>query len=256
MAGDLDQLDLAVLRLLVAQPRAGVREYARQLGVARGTVQARLDRLQRTGVLTSFRPHIAPAAMGFAGLAYIHLNLAQGMLDETSSAAGGDPGSARGQRDHRRDRHAVPGCRARQRRPGTRGADDHRGPRRHPLPDRGRPEQANRAQDHPPAGKALQRDRLKIKTTTPMCPNGPLAPPPRSTPPGTVPTPCPGSGRALTPRELEVLRLIAAGLSNQEIALKQPWYGVVRQGMLWIWHLLKTVRRTSASVSSSQTQVR
>lgn len=84
MSSDLDQLDLAVLRILVAQPRAGVREYARQLGVARGTVQARLDRLQRTGVLTSYRPHIAPAAMGFAGLAYIHLNLAQGMLDETS----------------------------------------------------------------------------------------------------------------------------------------------------------------------------
>lgn len=84
MASDLDRLDIAVLRMVVEQPRAGVREYARQLGVARGTVQARLDRLQRTGVLASYRPHIAPAAMGFAGLAYIHLNLAQGMLDETS----------------------------------------------------------------------------------------------------------------------------------------------------------------------------
>ncbi len=51
---------------------------------ARGTVQARLDRLQRDGVLTSYRPHISPAAMGFAGLAYVRLHLAQGMLDETS----------------------------------------------------------------------------------------------------------------------------------------------------------------------------
>ena len=84
MAGPLDPLDLAVLRILVEQPRAGVREYARQLGVARGTVQARLDRLQRDGVLTSYRPHISPAAMGFAGLAYVRLHLAQGMLDETS----------------------------------------------------------------------------------------------------------------------------------------------------------------------------
>jgi DNA-binding Lrp family transcriptional regulator len=80
----LDRLDLAVLRMLVEQPRAGVREYARQLGIARGTVQARLDRLQRNGVLTSYRPHISPTAMGFAGLAYVHLHLAQGMLDETS----------------------------------------------------------------------------------------------------------------------------------------------------------------------------
>jgi DNA-binding Lrp family transcriptional regulator len=84
MTSNLDRLDVAVLRMVVQQPRAGVREYARQLGVARGTVQARLDRLQRTGVLASYRPHMAPAAMGFAGLAYIHLNLAQGMLDETS----------------------------------------------------------------------------------------------------------------------------------------------------------------------------
>jgi DNA-binding Lrp family transcriptional regulator len=82
--GELDRLDVAVLRMLVEQPRAGVREYARQLGVARGTVQARLDRLLRTGTLASYRPQLAPTAMGFAGLAYIHLNLAQGMLDETS----------------------------------------------------------------------------------------------------------------------------------------------------------------------------
>lgn len=84
MADRLDQLDLAVLRLLVQQPRAGVREYARQLGVARATVQARLDRLHRSGVLVSYQPRLAPTAMGFAVLAYVHLNLAQGMLDETS----------------------------------------------------------------------------------------------------------------------------------------------------------------------------
>lgn len=84
MADKLDQLDLAVLRMLVQQPRAGVREYARQLGVARGTVQARLDRLHQSGVLVSYQPRLAPAAMGFAGLAYVHLDLAQGMLDETS----------------------------------------------------------------------------------------------------------------------------------------------------------------------------
>jgi DNA-binding Lrp family transcriptional regulator len=85
VAAELDRLDLAVLRIAVEQPRAGVREYARQLGVARGTVQARLDRLQRNGVLTSYRPHVSPAAMGFAVLAYIHLHLSQGMLDETGA---------------------------------------------------------------------------------------------------------------------------------------------------------------------------
>lgn len=84
MQDRLDSLDLAVLRLLANQPRAGARSYARQLGVARGTVQLRMDRLQRTGVLTSFRPQISPEGLGFKVLAYVHLNLAQGKLDETT----------------------------------------------------------------------------------------------------------------------------------------------------------------------------
>lgn len=84
MAGDFDTLDLAVLRLLIEQPRAGVREYARLLGVARGTAQARIDKLQRAGVVTGYAPHVSPAALGFGGLAYLHLHLAQGQLDETS----------------------------------------------------------------------------------------------------------------------------------------------------------------------------
>jgi DNA-binding Lrp family transcriptional regulator len=84
VASELDKLDLAVLRLLVDEPKAGIREVARRLGIARGTAQARVDRLQREGVIASYRPQISPAAMGFAGLAYVHLHLAQGTLDETS----------------------------------------------------------------------------------------------------------------------------------------------------------------------------
>jgi DNA-binding Lrp family transcriptional regulator len=87
----LDRLDLSVLRLLCDQPRAGVREYARQLGVARGTVQVRIERLQRTGALTSFAPEISPEGLGFEVLAYVHLHLAQGKLDETTQRLGAIP---------------------------------------------------------------------------------------------------------------------------------------------------------------------
>lgn len=80
-----DQLDLAILSLLLTQPRLGVREYARRLSIARGTAQARIDKLQRDGVITGYAPHISPAALGFSGLAYIHLHLAQGQLDQTSA---------------------------------------------------------------------------------------------------------------------------------------------------------------------------
>ena len=79
----IDRLDLSVLRLLVEEPRVGVREFARRLAVARGTVQNRIERLQRNGVLVSFRPEVSPEGMGFTVLAYVHLHLAQGRLDET-----------------------------------------------------------------------------------------------------------------------------------------------------------------------------
>lgn len=76
-----DLLDLSILRLSLERPRAGVREYARLLGVARGTVQSRLGRLERLGAITGYEPHLSPAALGYPALAYVRLNLAQGVLD-------------------------------------------------------------------------------------------------------------------------------------------------------------------------------
>ncbi|MEU4896482.1 Lrp/AsnC family transcriptional regulator [Streptomyces sp. NPDC044780] len=85
MSAFLEPLDLDVLRLIAEEPRAGVREYARRLGVARATVQARVDKLQRLGILISWRPQFDPAAMGYSGLAYVRLHIAQGMIEQTLS---------------------------------------------------------------------------------------------------------------------------------------------------------------------------
>lgn len=82
MSVSLDPLDLDVLRLIAEEPRAGVREYARRLGVARATVQARVTKLQRSGILLSWRPQFDPAALGYSGLAYVRLQLAQGVIDQ------------------------------------------------------------------------------------------------------------------------------------------------------------------------------
>ena len=46
-----DQLDALLVELLSSEPRVGVLEASRRLGVARGTVQARLDRLLARGVI-------------------------------------------------------------------------------------------------------------------------------------------------------------------------------------------------------------
>jgi DNA-binding Lrp family transcriptional regulator len=77
----LDELDRSLLLLLLEQPRAGLREHARTLGVARGTVAARFLRLQEAGVISGLGPHVTPSAFGYAMLAFVHLDLTQGYLD-------------------------------------------------------------------------------------------------------------------------------------------------------------------------------
>jgi DNA-binding Lrp family transcriptional regulator len=80
----IDDLDLSLLRLLIEEPRAGSREYARILGVARGTAQARIARLERAGVIIAYSAHLSVAALGYPIQAFTHLHLAQGMLDEVT----------------------------------------------------------------------------------------------------------------------------------------------------------------------------
>jgi DNA-binding Lrp family transcriptional regulator len=78
----IDRLDGRLIRALAETPRAGVLELARQLGVARGTVQARLDRLQQGGVITGFGPDLDLTHLGYAVLAFTTLEIAQGRLHD------------------------------------------------------------------------------------------------------------------------------------------------------------------------------
>jgi DNA-binding Lrp family transcriptional regulator len=73
-----DRLDGRLVALLAEQPRIGVLECARRLGVARGTAQARLDRLQRDGVIRGFGPDVDPAALGYEVTAFVTLEIRQG----------------------------------------------------------------------------------------------------------------------------------------------------------------------------------
>ncbi len=87
----VDALDTRFLRLLIEQPRTSVREYARILGVARGTVQSRIDRLERDGVITGTGPYLSLAALGHPVLAFVHIEVTQGRLDEVGDALAAVP---------------------------------------------------------------------------------------------------------------------------------------------------------------------
>jgi DNA-binding Lrp family transcriptional regulator len=76
----IDELDARLITTLASAPRAGVMELARQLGVARGTVQARLDKLQARRVITGFGPDLTLDALGYDVLAFVTLEIAQGRL--------------------------------------------------------------------------------------------------------------------------------------------------------------------------------
>ena len=73
----IDELDGRILHLFSTQPRIGVLEASRRLRVARGTVQARLDRLERDGVVISWGPRISPAALGYGVTAFVTLEIVQ-----------------------------------------------------------------------------------------------------------------------------------------------------------------------------------
>jgi DNA-binding Lrp family transcriptional regulator len=78
----IDLLDARLITTLRANPRVGLLEVARQLGVARGTVQARLAKLEARGVITGHGPEVDPAAMGYPTAGFVFVELAQGRLEE------------------------------------------------------------------------------------------------------------------------------------------------------------------------------
>src|ERR1700749_5151673 len=84
MADDpvLDPLDLALLTAMRERPRAGVLELSRLVKEARATVQSRLERLEKTGVITGYGPEIDIAAAGYPVQAFATLEFAQGSLDK------------------------------------------------------------------------------------------------------------------------------------------------------------------------------
>jgi DNA-binding Lrp family transcriptional regulator len=73
----MDDLDRRLIDLFAADPHIGVLGASRSLGVARGTVQARLDKLEATGVITGYGPDLSPEAIGYPVTAFLTLEIRQ-----------------------------------------------------------------------------------------------------------------------------------------------------------------------------------
>jgi DNA-binding Lrp family transcriptional regulator len=78
LTGPIDELDARLIAELRDNPRLGLLEISRRLGVARGTVQAR--------IVTGYGPEIDPAELGHRIQAFVMLALTQGRLREAVEA--------------------------------------------------------------------------------------------------------------------------------------------------------------------------
>ena len=74
----LDQIDTSILRLLASEPRIGALEISRRLGIARGTVTARIARLEQDGVVTGYGPDIDLATLGYVLTAFVTVEMQSG----------------------------------------------------------------------------------------------------------------------------------------------------------------------------------
>lgn len=77
----IDDLDARLILELHEEPRMGVMELARRLGVARGTANARLEKLQRSGIIRGFGPDIGLAPLGYPVMAFTTLEVNQGRTE-------------------------------------------------------------------------------------------------------------------------------------------------------------------------------
>lgn len=84
--GSLDRVDLELLNALADDHRATVVALADRLGLSRNTVQARMLRLERSGVFQSFERAMSPAALGLPIEAMVSVIVRQADIPRITAA--------------------------------------------------------------------------------------------------------------------------------------------------------------------------
>ena len=72
---ELDRFDTAILRILAAEGRISATELARRIGLSKSPTQARIKRLEATGVITGYHAALNPIRMGLAHVAFVEVRL-------------------------------------------------------------------------------------------------------------------------------------------------------------------------------------
>jgi len=72
---DLDRFDRAILRILAGDGRISVTDLARHIGLSKSPTQARLRRLEQSGVITGYRAMINPITLGLDHVSFVEVSL-------------------------------------------------------------------------------------------------------------------------------------------------------------------------------------
>ncbi|MBW8725877.1 MAG: Lrp/AsnC family transcriptional regulator [Inquilinus limosus] len=82
-----DERNLVLLRLLQAEPRLGVAELARRIGMSAPAVRERLLRLEEAGVIRGWRLELEPAALGYPLTVFVRIRPMPGQVSKIAELA-------------------------------------------------------------------------------------------------------------------------------------------------------------------------
>jgi Lrp/AsnC family leucine-responsive transcriptional regulator len=82
-----DGRNVTLLRLLRDDPRIGISELARQIGMSAPAVRERVQRLEEAGIIRGYRLDISPQALGYALAAFVRIRPMPGKLAQIAELA-------------------------------------------------------------------------------------------------------------------------------------------------------------------------
>jgi Lrp/AsnC family transcriptional regulator, leucine-responsive regulatory protein len=83
----LDDLNRRILAELLANPRVSMSALGRRVGLSSPAVTERVQRLERSGVITGYRVDIDPAALGLPVAAFVRVRPSAGQLPKIAALA-------------------------------------------------------------------------------------------------------------------------------------------------------------------------
>ncbi|WP_225770497.1 Lrp/AsnC family transcriptional regulator [Inquilinus sp. Marseille-Q2685] len=82
-----DERNLALIRLLQAEPRLGTAELARRVGMSAPAVRERLLRLEEAGVIRGWRLELEPKALGYPLTVFVRIRPMPGQVPKVAELA-------------------------------------------------------------------------------------------------------------------------------------------------------------------------